>query len=155
MRLRQVVVALALTVLPTATLLAALEEYNPSNCVRDTDRNTIEGRPAGGPDSWMICHMHRPSGSAVGNYSMQVNIAAASAGTRFHTCALTIEGPVVAYLAFGLEPRSGVVGEHAKCSGMYPWLANLGNRFLRCRTSDNSLPGSYKVDFAGDDGDCL
>jgi hypothetical protein len=135
--------ALALTVAPTAILLAAVEDYTdppPPTCRADTDF---------GP-GYMVCDMNESTGCGPSDWSAQLNLLA-SAG--FASCELATDGAAGPW-ALGMGRRTGL--EHAGC-GNYRLYRNQATRFLRCRSDSGAtvLPTGFKVDFARDVTDCL
>lgn len=140
----RVLIALALTVLPTAALLAAVEDYSPPpppSCSAD---------PLRGPP-WIICPMTKPSGCGASDWSMDLNIQS----TGFAGCSLTVEGGSVGYWEMGLGTQNPA--QHVGCNGYYRYYKDLGNRFTRCRSTAAGAPMAtgLKVEFARNPAKCV
>jgi hypothetical protein len=149
MRARRLLVAIALTVLPTATVLAVNEVYDPSGCNANTSLNQLEGKANWSANSWLLCPMTNATGCRSGDYSLRTDIF----NTGFNTCSLTI-GPSSStpLLEFPLTQQSA--SRHARCDGNYCAMAGYGPRSLRCRTNTGANATKYNVLIGANDLHC-
>ena len=147
-RTRQVLLALLLTVMPTAVLLAGVESYNPASCVT----HPILQSP------WAHCQMNGTSGSYAGDWTADATI---QSGGYSH-CALTLEnGSAVYFWAWPMgtvtSSRQGACDD----SETYNYKKQLGNpkpnRYLRCKSlaAPPRLPSQFSVTFDDNPGICV
>ena len=146
-RMTKVLLALALTVVPTGVLYAELEDYTPS----PTPSCGIH--PTLGPP-WIRCDMNEASGCTTNDWSMDVNLQnTVQPPPAFAGCQLTIEGGNVGFWYMGLAGLNGSQSRHVGCDKqkLYHYKMNQGNptRHLRCRSlaSGTPVPTGFTVRF--------
>jgi hypothetical protein len=146
-RMTKVLLALALTAMPTGVLYAALEDYQSPSC---TIHPTL-GAP------WINCQMNHTSGCTSSDWSMDANVQS----TGFAGCALTIEGGNVGFWAMSLGALNGSTSRHVGCDKqkLYYYYMNQGSpsRFIRCRSlaQGSPLPSSFSVRFGANSAMCI
>ena len=138
-KLRRIGLALVLTVVPTAVLLAGTEDYTSSpRCKIDPDRKA----------NWIWCDQTAGTGCAPTDYSAQLNIYSSG----FIGCVLATDGSA-GYWEMGLGKRTPE--EHAGCGVYCKMYRNQAMRFVRCRSDTGALPTGFKIEFGKDGTDNL